>query len=100
VTPGADGLHLADDVAAEAVGVGELEAREPAADPEVEVVEGDGPDADAHLAGRGVGDVDLGGFEDAGGVEVAVGVEDDGAAEGHWGARMITSAPRPCPVGV
>jgi hypothetical protein len=49
-----EGLHLADDVAAEAVRVLELEVRDAAANPEIEVVEGDGLHANPDLARPGL----------------------------------------------
>jgi hypothetical protein len=72
---GADGLHLADHVGPEAVRVLELEAGQPATDPQIEVVEGHGPDANAHLARTGVRDVDGLADEDLG---ATVRAQDDG----------------------
>ena len=51
----AERVDLAGDVGAEAVRVLELERGAAAADPDVEVIERDGADADAHLAGPGSG---------------------------------------------
>jgi hypothetical protein len=81
--PGADGLDLADHVGPEPVRVLELETGQAAADPEIEMVEGDSPDPHADFARAGVGHVDGLANED---FRAAVLAQDDGV--GLHGRRL------------
>jgi hypothetical protein len=63
---------------------GPAHAREAAADPQVEAVDGAGPDLDDGLAGAGGRFGQVGALEDAG---VAVAAEDDGSHDRFAGGR-------------